>query len=339
MLNRVPSGLKILTWVLVALILTVHPIVMDLWLEHGSDKAYAAIEWIYDLKLPLISLLIPVIFFVFATVFIYRKMEQDRTKYEEVVNEQGQILIQKYHELREYQFKQVLSIALESFCKKHTEITAAQIYSYSKTSRSKSITVKVNYIDGFVKDHTTLNGMIQQYYEIDKKLYKNYHKSIRSFLDNQQKFIPILDFIIESKSHLDSIQVNDLTYKDSLIYSFMTDAYDLLLKHFPNTQMIYFETEKKERLEELNKKQRTGILRGIELELFYTFKYEGTGEKKGRQYITRPVTFQNDPHMLLITIDPDLLPESQELQNAQFEGLMDEFENILSETIRTKTSL
>ncbi|SCC26233.1 hypothetical protein GA0061087_102244 [Priestia flexa] len=181
--------------------------------------------------------------------------------------------------------------------------------------------------------------MIQQYYEIDKNLYKNYHKSIRSFLANQQNFRPILDFIIDSKLHLDSISVNDLTYKDSLIYSFMTDAYDLLLKYFPNTQMIYFETEKKERLEELNKKQRTGILRGIELELFYTFKYEGTGEKKGRQYITRPVTFQNDPHMLLITVDPDLLPETQELQNAQFEELMDEFESILSETIETNTSL
>ncbi|HFU7081009.1 hypothetical protein [Bacillus thuringiensis] len=343
MFRRIPPWGKVILWILAALlsgfVLVIFPILKDLWMEHGSDQTFESIKWIYETKFPLIYMALPIAFFIACTVYIYQQYKKATDEYAQETTEQGKVLLKKYHELRELQFKQTLSLTLEDFCKTHTEITAAQIYKYSKIPRRKSVLVKVNYVDGFVKDQTNLNGMMQKYYEINKNVYKDYHQSIQSFLNDFENIDPLLNFIIKYKNQLDSKPLDDLDYNDAIVYGLISDSYDLLTKHFPETEIVYVDTDKKMKLDEINHKERTGILRGIESELFYEFKYEGNGTKKGRQYITRTITLQNDKHILLITVDVDLVPDEEQQKNERFEALIKEFQDMLHETTEISNPL
>ncbi|QCT47309.1 hypothetical protein FORC086_25980 [Bacillus cereus] len=338
MFNRIPNWLKILSWILIAIVITIYPVIIDLWMEHGSDGTYEMIKSIYTVEVPLIYWIFPVVIFIIVVVYIFQKLTQATEEYKQEMNQHGQLILQKYRELREYQFKKTLSLTLEAFCKKHIQVTAAQVYKYNKIPKRKSVTVKLNYIDGFVKDQHNLNGMIQKHYEIDKSIYTAYHKSIKKFLRDPEDFNDIVNFIIKYKNHLDDKDIEELDFKDALIYAFIIDAYTLLLKYYPDTRIIYVDSDKQKKLEEFNHNQRTGILRGIELELFYEFKYEGNGDKNGRQYITRPVLLQNDQHILLITVDSDLLPEDQDSKEILFQELMDEFQDMLQQSFESYSS-
>lgn len=126
--------------------------------------------------------------------------------------------------------------------------------------------------------------------------------------------------------------LRNLNHDEATTYSLVIDAFARIKREYPESEDIYLEDEQKVyRLERfLSKKKRFEIYRGIILNSFYTFYYEGEeGTKKGRQYITSPIILRNEKHVILITLDPDLLEEFEE-ENLEKYTL--EFEEMIKDT-------
>lgn len=324
---RIPIWIRITFITIAAFILVVYPLLLNIWLEHDSDGFFSKINGFYTKDIPLIFVLIIASIAIYAYAYIYRQWQESENNYEQELEQKGKILINKYNEIKNFQIMKVVSQTLETYCKNHTVITAAQIYNYSKTPLKNNIEVKINYVDGYVKEGINLNGMIQNNYHINKQLYKRYHTAKERFLNNENDYGLLLAFIFEAINSIGNLNIDDIDESTAIEYAYMIDLYTLLLQFYPNTEEIYIDEDKRDKLEMLMHENRYGILRGIELELFFEFSYNGSGEKEGRQYITRPITLLNDTHILLITVDPDLVSD----EHQTFNELINQFEEMLNE--------
>lgn len=334
-MKKIPLWIRVLFIIIGTLVLVAYPLALNIWLEHDSDGFFAALNGFYYFNMPMIFVLIFVAFPVTGTIYILRQWREAELNYEAGLEQRGKILINKYNELKEFQTRKIVSEALATYCKNHTIITAAQIYNYSKTPQKNNVEIKVNYVDGYVKEGTNLNGMIQNTYSVPKKLYREYHSTKVEFLDDHNNYINILSLIFKLNDCIETTNYEELNEVDAICYAYMIDLFSLLLEYYPGTEEIPIDNDKREKLEDLIHEHRYGILRGIELELFFEFSYNGSGEKEGRQYITRPITLLNNTHILLITVDPDLVNDDRRTRDEIFNELISQFEEMILDRLET----
>ncbi|WP_342545800.1 hypothetical protein [Lysinibacillus sp. FSL K6-4013] len=322
------SGIVIGSFFLMV-VLVFYPLFIDIWVENDSGTLYELAKIIYDQKISTIYILLCISFVSTFVYWVFTKYLQANEQFEKDKRETSRTLLRKYQELKEFDQKKTLSIVMRNFCLKHDLIQAVQIYSYQNIPENKTMRCKIKHLDGYVKDKTDLNGMIQQNYYLDKKIYKEYTRSVNKFFNDVNNVNPLLEFISKQVMGIESKPLNNLKNKDVMIYALLMDSIDTLSPYFPGINTISINSRKAKKLEDLLKVQRNGIYRGILLGGFYTFFYDGKGTKEGRQYITNPITISNVKYISLITLDPDLLEEDEVEKNLQLRGYIEEFEEML----------
>jgi hypothetical protein len=334
-----PTWLKFLLWILAALALTVafvfYPLFQDIYIENDSDGLYSMAKKIYNKKMSAIYIIFILVLAIAFCSFIYRQFDKEKESYRQELRDMGISILKKYEELKDLDMKKILVEIMEKFANMHAPILAIQIYRYQEIAKKKVITVKVNYVDGYVKEKHDINGMIQQYYHMNKKLYKRYTNAVNKFFKDTNYIGPLLRFILDEARRVSNKSISELTRNDALSYSLLMDAYATLKSFYPDILDIILDKRKTDKLEEFLKERRLGIFRGILLGSFYTFYYEGKGSKQGRQYLTHPIVIRNVKHIVLITVDPELLAE-REQANEQLKKYILEFENMLHTRFETK---
>lgn len=311
----------------------IYPPLVELWIENDSINFYERIRVLYTHKVPSI-----LIFFIIGlgftiTFYIYNLYNVKKNKYEEKSEAVGRILLQKYEELRSLSISRSIGNTLEKFCNKYSFVSAAQLYRYVETSKWDSITVKVTYEEGFAKDLIDVNGIIQHHYEVDKKIHRRYTKAINQFFKDVEDLSgvdKVLDFIEQFTEQLGKKAVEDLDFKDGITYELVKDCYHSLYRYYPEISKPKMPMDTLKGIEDINKRRRLGILRGIELNNKLMFQYHkgSRSEKEGRVYITNTITLEDKKHILLLSIDPELLDEEEEIR-LQLEKVLEEIEILL----------
>jgi len=334
-----PDWLKFLlvaisSWVILVIIFCFQPL-LELWVENDSGNFYERIKNLYWFKVPFIFVL-GFCGLTFAILWnIYNLYQSQKRKFEEEVKDVGQTLLRKYTELRSYDLRKTITKKMELFCNKYSFISAVQLYQYLEVPKNNDVIIRVTYVDGYVKEQTNLNGMIQQYYNINKKVLKEYQKALNEFYADKSKVEKLLDFIGKYKKQLEAKRKDELDRHDGIIYGFVCDCFDLLSEHYDQTPSLKFDPAYiKHRLDEINRKeQRIGILRGIELGNSFMFQYEKglDNDKEGRMYLTDTVSIDDSKHIILITIDPELINE--EITRKNLVIIIEEFKTILYEAV------
>lgn len=328
-INKKFSLIIIFSFVLMSVVV-LYPLFIDIWIENASGSVYNFLEKIYNIKISFIYVFFIITVGLAFLYFVYKKYKEDSEGFEQEKRETSRTLLRKYNELKEFDQKKTLSILMEKFCLKYDFIYAIQIYNYENIPESKTVRCKINHVDGFVKDNKDLNGMIQQNYHLNKRLYRSYTNAMSKFINDVNEIGPLVDFISENVERIQKKSCRSLDKEDAMVFALLKDSIDILSYFYDDIRHIVIDSRKIKKLELLLKDQRNGILRGILLGVFYSFIYEGAnGNKEGRQYVTNLITLSDVKYVVLMILDPELLEEDEEIRNQALREYLLEFEDML----------
>ncbi|MCT4798870.1 hypothetical protein ACFO4U_14415 [Exiguobacterium profundum] len=316
--------------------LVFYPLFIDIWIENDSGAIYEFAKNIYQKKISLIYFILITAAVLAFSFWLYRNYREEIEKYEQESRETSRTLLRKYRELKEFDQLKTLYLTMEKFCLKYDLIFAVQIYSYHTVAEKNVMRCRIDYVDGFVKDRKDLNGMIQQNYYLNKRVYKEYKNAIQKFFENVDEVDALLRFIAKSVEEIENKEINQLKHRDAILYALLEDSIDTLNSYYPDSNNVFIKDNKRIKLENLLKDRRLGIYRGILLNGFYSFFYDGKGSKEGRQYITNPITISQKKYITLISLDPEMLSEEEGEKNQQLRMYVEEFENMLHDEFEIK---
>jgi hypothetical protein len=322
-------------------IVIVVSFLIGIWLENGSSNFYKTyISPIINFKLPLILFLI-----IFAASYQYyrsRKEETDRLieNYETQVKDGSRALWKYFKDIGEMKIKEIVCDVMKEFIIKHEHVLAVQIYDYSIKHLKENTLFTVNHKYSYVSKDTDINALLQTYYRIPKDLYDDYiHAQI--ILEQTVLMQDGIDYVSswceKHLTHLENKEIKNLNEEDAITYALVEVLLDIL-SYKLNTNFSHSLDE--EKLVKLNRLKRTGILKGIEMNQFYTFEYHGNSEKNGRKYMTKVINEQELlnglPHIILITLNPDYLSQDEVKHNEELWKLGEELFQELQKELRVR---
>ncbi|HHY0843104.1 TPA: hypothetical protein ACVW7B_003080 [Bacillus cereus] len=303
-----------------------YNLLVDVWIENNAEEVYNKLLPLFTFKVPIFILGPLCLIICLVGLYFYNRYNQKVDEYEEKLNDHGRTLLRKYSELNQFEKQKSLSTIMQRHANKHLSISATQLYTYTEIPHKKHFVIQIKHAHSFVKERITINAMAQNYYYIDKKMYTDFQKSVKSAnIDNLE---PLLMFI---DKYLGKIK-NKNTFKgqDAITFLFVQAALDFLTYFYPNSYTQLLNDDKTKKLEELNNDMRTGILMGIILGTDFTFENKSDGNKSGRRYATYPFIINKQKYILLMTIDADFLSESEEDQNEEIKRKINEFVELVS---------
>lgn len=287
--------------------------IVNLWVSHGASPFYEELKTLMNYSVPLGAVLaISVIIFLVVAVMVYYH-NQVIERYEDEKKDSERAIIRSFKELNEYQVQNELYDFMKQFTRSNSYIWAIQLYNFDtkfyKVNR-RTVT-RVNHIQGYVYEDINLNALQQHYYYYDADLYKEF--SLAQSQLEQYNINEMLRFMAKYRGKL--ANKSSYSFHDAIIYAFLRLSIELLRSYGfvgPHTANLL----NAEQRNELQNLERTGILRGIQFsKSFYTFEHLGDGLKKGRIYMTKRVKIKNIDHLFLITINPDILQDGQQLKS------------------------
>ncbi|PGC70399.1 hypothetical protein COM21_00955 [Bacillus toyonensis] len=320
-----PIGIALGLFLIYAIIQS-YQLLMDVWIENNAEDVYKTLNALFAFKIPIFIFGPLCVVICLVGIYFYGQYQKKVDTYEEKLNDHGRTLLRKYSELNQFEKQKSLDKIMESHAKKHMGISAIQLYTYVETPHKNHFVIQINHANSFAKERININAMAQNYYYIDKKMYTDFKKSLKSV--NNNKIEPLLIFI---DTYLGKIK-NKTSYRgsDAITFLFLQAALDLLAYFYPNSYTQLLDDDKNKQLEELNNDMRTGILMGIILGTHFTFENKSDGNKSGRRYATYPFIINKTKYILLMTIDTDLLSETEQSQNAEIKRKINEFVELVS---------
>lgn len=299
--------------------LLILPFFIDMWIENnaGNTKFWPHLESILDYEIKLLHVIVILIVLIYFIIYIILAYQTARKEFEYESQNQAAILLSKNSALRKFELQKSIQIIMKNFVRSQPLVLAAQLYKYEALSKFNKIEYKVTYYDGYVEEQTNMNGLLQHYFNIDKKLYKRYTNSVSRIRKNSDDE-KIADFLIEKVDYFNGKTKNSITEADTMSFATMIDAYAILSDIHPDIENISINAGKIAKLENYIKKhKRLSIFRGILVDGFYTSNYQGSGDKEGRLYATTTIIINNEKMLLLIAIDSDLLIELDSTEEAK----------------------
>ncbi|WP_126429931.1 hypothetical protein [Brevibacillus marinus] len=304
----------------------------DIYIEHGPSTFFQGVIRFINFPVPLFICLIIAVLCVACIFYMFQYQQGRIAEYEEEAKDNARTLMNSYRQLNEMSLKRDLRDVMKKFTKNEPYVWAVQLYESSikmlKQDGKNKTMVQINHVEGFVTEGVNLNALLQQYYVFDADVYKEFQLAQYRLAQNDLDFI--LKFIHKYRQYL-SLKVDAYTTHDSIIYAFLRlsveilESSGLIGKH----TAFFLDPDQKRKLVQL---ERTGILRGMQVDHFYTFEHQGDGDKKGRLYITKPATIKGIPHIFLLTVNPDILYEEQ--SKYQLTQLTKDFNELLTNDLK-----
>ena len=312
---------------LIVIGILIFPFGVDLFLENSSysNKLWLWVAQFTNYESPILIIVAFIILgcYFFAYLVLenfslereYKAQSEDiEKKFEEKSKMQAAIILDKNDNLRKVELQKSIRNVMETFVQNNNNVLAAQLYKYETVSEQYKIKYKVTYYDGYVGEGTEINGVLQQYYSMQKKDFYKYVEGLQKFTTGENDDI-LMDYIEEKINYFNSKNYFS-SNEDGLIYATLLDAYAILSTVSEELESIDFPKHKKNKLEKLKKSyKRLSIFRGILVNRFYMSEYEGSGEKKNRIYATAPIKIFNSTMLLLIAVDGELLIDAKKIEN------------------------
>lgn len=276
---------------------------IDIYIETNSDNIKPIFEKISPYLLIVISF--------FVITFIYRKKitlykEQIDIK-DDLLKDKSKLIWEKYHDLHIFKFNEVITKSLKEYVINTPEIVAIQIYKYKMFTNKKDICFKINFKYGYIEESNNINAIIQDHYSIEKKIYERIQNILKgNDVEKYKQFIRVLT------RHLNGKQFKNFTEYDCTKYYIVEYLLQRLLKLQGINKIISQILTDSQKEEDVKKMKRMGIFKGILNREFYYFTNLKKA-KKNRGYLTKCVTINNIPHVVLFTFHSDINVSKEKL--------------------------
>ncbi|WP_163536385.1 hypothetical protein [Gracilibacillus sp. YIM 98692] len=241
------------------------------------------------------------------------------------LNSEMEILIQANMQLSKYRLKDNISVLLNNFVKSHSYAIAVQMYEFQEIKVNRKTIYKITLDEGVVTENININAVQQIYYRQRTSVINQFEKAQRLSLENDNPN-PLLDFVLDTYSHLNNFTPHDENEEDAVLCSLMFLGLEILEKDYDLGIDSLGDNE--EQLRSLMDNYKTGILRGALMrDAFYTFTHIKENDKYNRQYITRLVNVRGNLKLFLIALDASILDD--EVYNSIMTNISEGFENLL----------
>ncbi|NOV00669.1 hypothetical protein [Paenibacillus planticolens] len=300
--------------------------------------------WLTQIEIPkeynkiIITCLLFMFFIILGILLNLDKKEEKIASLEKQLDNETKALWRYYGELSIFERDKSLKSIMEVFVRNHEYISGIQLYEYSVSStKALQTTIKVNYVDGFVRENEELNAIVQSYYKLNKYQLLKFKSTVLAALNNTMKLNNLLDYLEDIEYKLTNKKLHELDEKDSITLAFSELGISHLEKRFG------FFTEENAGFSSvakvLHEKKRIGILKSIlnfkylKEEPFFSFHYTGRGnEKAKRKYITYNVKSTKDENFLfLITFNAEVYWDKYN-ERKYIESVKQNFLKVLSKT-------
>lgn len=213
-----------------------------------------------------------------------------------------------YHDLNKF-FQNEITQKLMNVFVNQNNVVAIQIYKYNFRERNDKLTIKINHECGYVVEDEPLNGIVQDYFEIDGNIYKRFKNAIKK-LDGMET-AHIEKMINQFNKELKTTDIQNLksnksaTIKYTILWLCIEFFLEKIAEHYKQADLSPLSDVTREEI--LHKNKRTGIFRGIlYFELNggdnYKFFHDKSNNKKGRIYLTKAAKINGIKCLFLITL-------------------------------------
>lgn len=266
---------------------------------------------------------------------------------ESQLNQSSGIILNKYGEFYQFNRKTRFHEVLKSFVNSNEIVDCSQIYKYSAKYDKDNINIKLSYEEGYAYEGIEINNILQMYYSIKRDYYDRFKEILylwKKYIVNRKEYADTeracleTDLLGKIENLLTEIirKLSDID-EQSKVKNIDFDTYrlaTLLIRMLSDNESVTeFENilEKREIESFLCSGKRTGILGSILLEDTFIFKHVGESSKHGRVYFTFNIEIYEENYVVLYTITPREMDET-ERWNVIFEELKNDFINRLKIT-------
>lgn len=303
-------NLKFLQALIFFLIYMFIQLIYDIYIENNASDIYKNFLFIFKH----FNLIMLISFFITECyiMYLYKKAcDEDVKEVNEKLKEEGKIIWEKYHELTKYKKNLVINESLEEFVKNVKEVLSIQIYQYNIFYQGNQVLFKVNHRYSYIEEGNSINAIVQDYYCIKKNMYDRLVDGI-SEISKDNKFNLIFKFIKLNLNYLNKKDIKKIDSNDSTNYNLLYFAIQKIVQNLKNdviVQNILLEEEKEKKLKQI---KRGGILRGILANDYYYFNNLKEA-KKNRIYVTKCITLDKTPHIVLFSFHNHLNVPKEEI--------------------------
>ncbi|MEC1788634.1 hypothetical protein [Schinkia azotoformans] len=342
------TAVPIRAYIFTIIFLPIIIFVLQVWTSHGAKEFYDTnLEKILMYEIPIIrmnvigAILFSSIFYLITKVSMVRlrdelSYQKSQTQYyQEQVDSSSKLLWRSYEKLMGIKNREEAKKVMELFINSNEFVEAVQLYTYTESITNKEYIVKVQYLDGNVNEGVNINGLINHYYSVNIKVYKDFQKYVLNHMDsdpdiklkNLSRFISIYTKEILGK------QYKNLNERDGNKFAFVLLATQLLFADEKQDTDISVLGVPKRKFEEKLVEYRTGIFRGIVIGRNYMFKHNNARQssKQNRVYSSVPLIFQDKKSILLISFNNEILSDENWLD--KIDQLSDDILNMLEESL------
>lgn len=247
-------------------------------------------------------LLFTLIFIIYLLIF--------QGKLEDIIDEKNKELKTEtkglwnhYGELSQFENEKIEYELLKSFVDSNEFVCGMQLYSYKifnnkvafpylKTGEKveeNTVTFKLNYKRGYVKEREDLNAIVQSYYQIEKGVLHSFANKAKMALTHKRP-LELSDFIAKEIKYLEEKDIDQLDDNDAMLFALIELGISFIEWKF---DIVFGTVLDAERVALLKKKKRTGIANAIinshniTGQAWFSFAYKGNGDgKSSRKYLS-----------------------------------------------------
>lgn len=293
----------------------------------------------FELSVLLIIIILFALFIIIAYFYLdyYEKIKFYKNKYIEIEKEKTQlsIILNKttYKDIKVEKQETIIN-AMETFALNNEYIISVQLYKYSKSNIGRDMVIEVFPTSlKYTKNGSVANSIHERYQF--KKVHLNQYEDAKNEFINEKydKLENYISKLTKQFKKYDNKLPKDMNENDIAKYALLVLSLQL---NFGVRDIQFNEINIKTQNYFLGAK-RTGFLRSIIEDDYYSFQHEGNGHKGDRIYLTKCLSIENVPYMFVIILSPDIIKrknssdEISEIGKKFYEILLNDLEIVYNE--------
>jgi hypothetical protein len=173
---------KVFSFLITGIIITLCSFMFEFWLENGSEEIYNTVNNFCPAGF---RLLIFAVVLISIFVVIYRMTlyfyDTEIERLNDILKDESKQIWKKYHELQKYKKHEILKSILANFIDESPFVIGVQLCKYTVNIDSNKTKIKITHEYGHVSEDSSLNALLQSYYQIDTKIYIDFMHAIKIF--------------------------------------------------------------------------------------------------------------------------------------------------------------
>lgn len=268
------------------------------------------------------------------------------------------VLLSKYDELSKFRYHSMLNEIAKKFTLRNSTVQTTQIYKYSIKTYKNSIVIKIAYQCGYACEKVDTNAIVQTYYRISNKRYReiiriiDLWKKISIYEINDEDDIETLEKLVSKFEKFCDIQIGKIIknlkrkiFKNKEFNDYDATMYGILImlinmlfsldytynETLNSTSIVLSDILGKSMDKKLSSMKRTGILCSILLKDAYMYKHKRQNGKNGRIYIWNNIELNKEQYVISMSLPPKEFVSHYEGQfwNKHIEDLKNDLNSLL----------